>query len=236
MSEVNPARSVIPPGEQATKWFGLFSDAEGTDLVNRTYVDQIKEIAAQTAKTSRNLVIRDWVGINYLQGISDWVPLPSNVLEQRIYLSHAGFKLREVRMLRRSAAVYQSLVQNIEGCARLSVDEFAKIYTQFLQHTAHAQTLHFEAFTRSPKQQLAHLCKLLDVDEPERFEDRFYLETRVTGNTTIGTNPKSAKWKSIHTERQLPEQANAHPDASSQSMAFRELDRIAGYPEGSAHA
>ena len=231
LSEVNPARSVIEPEVQAADWFGLLSQKEAAQLRGRTYIERIEAIAHQARKHSHRLCLRDWVGVNFLPDTTKWSPAPSSVLEQKLYLERAGFRLREARVLRRSATLYSSLQAKIAACATLSEDAFAGAYRTYLEATAHAPTVHLETFTRAPRAELERLCKALEMAMPEDFESRFHLMQHVTGNTTLSTAPASATWKSIVGDGENSPASGLPNTDHTYRTIFEELDILAGYTD-----
>jgi len=231
LSEVNPTRSVIEPEVQAAEWFGLLTQEAAAQLRGRTYIERIEEIARQSRAQKRRLCLRDWVGVNFLPDTSEWSPKPSSVLEQKRYLEHAGFRLREARVLRRSAALYSSLRTKIVTSANLTEAVFARHYRAYLEATAHAPTVHLETFTRAPRAELERLCKALEMAMPEDFESRFHLMQHVTGNTTLSTAPASATWKSIVGDGENSPASGLPNTDHTYRTIFEELDILAGYTD-----
>lgn len=225
LSEVNPAGCARDPVQQAAEWFGLLTPAEAADATYLTYLEKIALIHARTRAAGRRLCLRDWPGLNFLPDITPWTGRPSERLEQALYLQHAGYTLREVVLVRRSAAVYDSLRTHVPELATLSPEAFAAAYRAFLAAVAGRPTYRLEDLATHQARTLAALCADLDLAFAPDFADHFHAMRHVTGNTTLPAPPASAAWTSIRPPRPVT------PPAAAAPGLFASLDRLAGYPD-----
>jgi hypothetical protein len=226
LSEVNPAGSVIEPEIQAADWFGLITSQVARQLKHKIYHEKIRAIHSKCKATDRKLCVRDWPGINFLPHVSPWVPVPSMVLEQRLYLQGAGFGLREAVLLRRSEAVFNSLRDHIPKMNRLTAKVFAKGYLAYLEQTKDLPRFYLEELTRHGAKVLPEICSILGLDFDIGFEKKFYRVRTLTGNITLPRAPASAHWKSIHN---ITGTRSPSADKSKASAIFNKLDTLAGY-------
>ncbi len=228
LSEVNPAGSVIAPEKQAEEWFKLLSPDEASAIKGAPYLERIGCVARKAAETGRILCLRDWTGINFLDGVSPWLGQPSGQLEQRVYLRLAGCTLSEIALLRRSRSVFESIRANVPELSALTVERFAAGYHAYLaQIAANNITCHrLEEFTSDQHRVLQSICAELGLKYASDFAARFHLIKSVTGNTTLPRPPASASWQAIHNLGHPPEVTHCEPSAKK---VFEELDRLAGY-------
>ncbi len=222
LSEVNPAGSVMAPLRQATEWFGLpLADASEEDNPS-DYAEAVTQIHQTALETGRRLIIRDWTGANFLDGLSPWLGRASGQLEQRLYLERLGFTLRECAFVRRSHATYRSLVKHIPECAELSVEQFVDVYRAFLAQIQTMPRFTLENFTANPAKELAAICEKLDAAQPgPDFATNFAQVKEVNGNNTLARPPESASWQQI-------EKIASTPPAEAPAP-FAELDELAGF-------
>jgi len=225
LSEINPSSSVIPIEQQAAEWFQLLNPTEAADLANRTYLEKISRVYDRTNAAQKSLCVRDWCGINFLAHISPWLGVPSQVLEQRLYLQHGGYELREIALVRRSAAVYRSLHENIPELAALTVEEFGAAYRSYLRQLSSVKKYQLEHLTSASSAVLKSICADLKMPFPSGFETRFHTITTVTGNNTLPTPPASARWTAIQGTSKT---GNQQPSAEHLEI-FEGLDQLAGY-------
>lgn len=228
LSEVNPAGSVLEPEEQAAAWFQLLTPAQAAALKDAGYLEKISVILRQTRAAGRRLCLRDWTGLNFLPHTTPWVGEPSLQLEQRLYLRQAGYPLREVALLRRSRAVYDSLRQNIPEYRDLPLPVFARAYRAYLGQIAGVDRFFLEELTRDRQTAVRAICDRLGLEFAADFESRFHLVTSVTGNTTLLRRPESASWTSIRSHAKSPATPPPPTDAPSREL-FAGLDNLAGY-------
>lgn len=227
-SEINPAGSVLDPEEQAAAWFKVLTPPQAAALKYAAYLEKISVIHRQTLQAGRRLCIRDWTGLNFLPHTSTWVGEPSLQLEQRLYLQRAGYRLREIVLLRRSQAVYDSIRQNIPEYHDLPLPAFAKAYRAYLGHIAGVDRFFLEELTRDRQTAVRAVSDLLQLEYAADFENRFHLVTSVTGNTTLLRRPESASWTSIRSHAKSPVTTPPLTDAPSREL-FAGLDNFAGY-------
>jgi hypothetical protein len=227
LSEVNPAGSVMPPEEQAASWFSVISPAEAAALKDATYLEKLAVLARRTRDAGRNLCLRDWTGLNFLPQVSPWTGAPSGQLEQRLYLQHAGYALREIALLRRSRAVFDSLRANIPEYRTLAPADFAAAYRRFLAAIAGIEKFHLETLTAEKQTVLRTICDRLQLGYAADFAGHFHQVTTVTGNNTLMQRPASAGWTSIQ-----PQAPSSRPPAAAgrgEEQLYHELDTLAGY-------
>lgn len=227
LSEVNPAGSVLPAEKQAAEWFHLLASREMADCAELPYLEKISLIHHRAQAAGRNLCLRDWTGVNFLANISPWLGIPSQRLEQHVYLARAGFELHEVALLRRSQAVYHSILQNIPELKELTPKDFAATYRTYLEQLTKIKKYHLENLIRDKQTVLHNLCTDLLLSYASDFEARFHTISTVTGNNTLPKLPVSAGWTSIHND--APHASDRVIAKRSRANLFEELDKLAGY-------
>jgi hypothetical protein len=226
LSEVNPAGSVIEPEIQAANWFGLITSQMARQLGRKIYHEKIKAIHSKCEATRQKLCVRDWPGVNFLPHVSPWIPAPSMVLEQKIYLQGAGFDLREAVLLRRSESIFHSIRAHIPKMGQLPIKAFAEGYLAYLEQTKGMTRFYLEELTRNRTKVVHKICYLLNLDFDAGFEKKFYQVQTVSGNTTLPHLPASAHWKSIHNTTGIHSSSRDNPKAVA---LFNKLDALAGY-------
>lgn len=227
LSEVNPAWSVIEPEKQAADWFGLLEAADCTRLAAASYLEKIEAIRERAEAAGRSLCIRDWPGINFLPPVSTWPARPSLQLEQRLYLQKAGYQLKEIALLRRSQAVYESIQAHIMELQEMTVTGFATAYALYLEQITDVKKFYLETLIRQKTEAIRAISTALGLAYAEDFQDRFHLITSVTGNNTLLKRPASAQWTSIRANDTQP--AMPPPLSREHRALFDHLDHLAGY-------
>lgn len=223
LSEVNPAGSVVEPDIQAAEWFGILKPREAEALHYRTYLDKLAVISDQAARAGRSLCVRDWPAVNFLTSISAGSGVPSELLEQRIYLREAGYQLREVALVRRSEAVFNSIRKHIPELRSFSIKAFARAYRAYLEQIATVKKYHLEDLVKNQQSIVSNICSDLGLAYAPDFIKRFYRIKHVTGNTTLPKPADSARWTTIR----------AAESKASANRTFQELDLLAGYAHAS---
>lgn len=227
LSEINPAGCVLAVERQAAEWFGLINAAETAGHDDRPYLDKISLVHQRAQEAGKQVCLRDWTGINFFAGISPWHGTPSLQLEQRTYLSHAGFTLKEIALLRRSKAVYQSILENIPELKDLTPEAFCSVYRSYLAQIPSVKKHRLEDLVGDKQNVVRSICIDLDLRYPADFETRFHTLKTVTGNNTLSKLPASAQWTSIRKSEANP--MAAQKLFSAQEDLFEELDGLAGY-------
>lgn len=227
LSEVNPAGSVISLAAQASDWVGLIGPGEVEAFEALPYsrqIDLLNELATSTGKT---LVIRDWVTVNYLSGVNGIEMMPSGLLEQFIYLTHAGYAIQPLVITRKAAAVYRSIRLNFAQLASLSVEDFALSYLAYARAVSDFPRVSLESLQTEPREALMHVLKtlLLSTTHVDRQLKEFANFQRCTGNNTL-VEPVAT----THSRQIAP---TSHAPVSgadfARSPAFAEADRLMGY-------
>ncbi|MDB6093575.1 MAG: hypothetical protein JWM32_1137 [Verrucomicrobia bacterium] len=229
LSEVNPAGSVVPVEAQAAEWFHLLTESESKALAGLSYLEKIREICQRTRRAGFGLCLRDWTGINFLDGISPWHGRPSYILEQRFYARRGGLDVKEIAFVRRSEAVYASIRGNIPELANLAPEDFVESYEKYLMAITDVPKFFLEDFITRKGEILAKICNALGLRFAAEFEKRFHEIKTVTGNTTLPNPAASASWSTIRTKSR-PEKTRKAAESLPAAKAT-ELDRLAGYTQ-----
>jgi hypothetical protein len=228
LSEVNPAASFMPVVEQAVEWLGLVEKPERNAFDALPYHEQIGTLDRRAAARDKQLVVRDWVTVNFLPGTARDGTMPSGQLEQCLYLEHGGMQPRPLVIARRAAAVYRSIRRSFAHLRDLEPDAFAAAYLSYAHSVAGLPTIHLEELRGAPAKTLERVLLALGLEAtpPDTLLGTFHGFRNCTGNTTLATAGDSTLW-----ERILPPEASG-PDtepAPPVREALAQADCLLGY-------
>lgn len=224
LSEVNPAASYTAISYQAAHWLGLIDQGQALDFDELPYHEQIKQLLTLAAQRQKSLIIRDWVTVNFLPDIIDTCFEPSSLLEQIIYLEHAGLTPKPVIITRQADAVYQSMQTHFHA-ENLAIEHFATAYLAYAQQVARYPKIQLEALQTSPAETLKQLLSYLglSVDFIALQLERFSTFTQCTGNNTLAVPSATSNAKNI-----LPPVARESYNASQHKKLIT-ADQLLGY-------
>lgn len=187
LSEVNPAASVVTVGAQALDWMAVIGPSEIEQFDALSYSQQVARLDELARLNNKMLIIRDWVTVNYLQGAAGHEIIPSGQLEQSIYLSHTGYKLRPLVVTRKAAAIYKSICQNFDQLANLSAEDFASSYLAYARAVSDFPRVSLESLQTKPREVLLSILKILALStlHVNRQLADFADFRRCTGNNTL---------------------------------------------------
>lgn len=226
LSEVNPAASYKPVAEQALEWLGLISPQEVGKFSSLPYPQKILTLHDRAAKKGARLIIRDWVTVNFLPECAGDTIMPSNQLEQELYLSCADMESKPLVISRRSASVYESIRQNFRHLQNLELEVFAASYLKYAQAVSNFPKIHLESLRTQPCTTLEKILRQLDLEsgESELMMQKFHDFRKCTGNITLQSPAKSASSAEI-----LPPTTLSHPKIISSHPSLVEADRLFNY-------
>jgi len=226
LSEVNPAASYKPVVEQAVEWLGLVEAPEAREFAHLPYHRQIAFLHERAGERNKQLVVRDWVTVNFLPGAAREDTMPSGELEQALYLQRAGLRPLPMVIARRGAAVYGSITHHFANLRELALEIFEKSYLEYAHAVAAFPKIHLEALRARPAATLAEILARfkLDASAGESLLEGFHEFRNCTGNTTLQGQSGSAVAKRI-----LPPEAAADEGALSERPSLVEADRLMGY-------
>jgi hypothetical protein len=227
LSEVNPAASVVAVAAQASDWMALIGPGEIEQFEALSYSQQVARLDELARSKNKMLVVRDWVTVNYLLGAGGHEIVPSGILEQSFYLTHAGYSLRPLVVTRKAAAVYQSLRQNFPQLAGLSAEDFASSYLAYAHAVSTFPRVSLEALQTAPRETLLRILQTLALStgHVDNQLETFANFQRCTGNNTLGKPAATT-----HSRRIVP--VSCKPAAGTdfaEIPAFAEADRLMGY-------
>jgi hypothetical protein len=228
LSEVNPYRSVIPVEKQAKDWFSLISDVECELLLEQSYAHKIHYLETAAKLSGKNLVIRDWVTVNFLDDVlGNGLLLASNLLEQELYLTHYGFTICPLVVSRHSADVYDSIVRTFSQFKALSIKDFGIAYLKYAEAVSHSLIFHYEDICQQPEFFIEKICKVLNINYSPFFLQTFFDFTACTGDTRLPQESRGQKLKTI-----VPLSSNTDSDlymAAVQDENCRKANELLGY-------
>jgi hypothetical protein len=228
LSEVNPTASYKPVTEQAVEWLQLVDRGDALAFSALPYRDQISRLRDLAEQRGKQLVVRDWVTVNFLPHCAGDRAEPSGQLEQEMYLARAGLVPLSLVVTRRAAAVYRSLRHNFPHLKELSPETFASAYASYARAVAHLPRVHLEALRADPevilKQILGHFG--FDASDSSAILGNFHLFRSCTGNTALRESSESASSKVIIPAVREPSIVDI-PNVVHSVLA--EADRVLGY-------
>lgn len=228
LSEVNPAASYKSIAEQAVEWLGLIAAHEVEDFSYMPYHRQINLLYTRAAVQGKQLIIRDWVTVNFLAGSAGNNVVPSGQIEQELYLEYAGFESVPLIIARRGAAVYGSIKHNFSHLQDLEEKVFAEAYLEYARAVAKFPKIHMEALRAHPDTTLLEILRRFDLVSHHRSSllQNFHDFRSCTGNTTLQVSSESASARQILPPETLVSQETTLTDTY---QTLDEADRLLGY-------
>ncbi len=227
LSEVNPLASMLPVASQAHDWLQLVADCELEEFSLMTYPEQIGTLSERAQSAGRRLIIRDWPTLNFLEGTHWQHFFPSCVLEQELYLDRNGLRRRSAVVVRRAAAVYESVTRSFRHLKDVTIEQFATAYLAYAKEVSRFPIFQFEKFCADPVPELRNLCEALDCRFSESFLASFSRFDRCTGDNTLAAASRAASSDRIVP---VPERKDSEAWVLAESnTACREADRLFGY-------
>lgn len=225
LSEVSPVFSYKPLVEQAVEWLGLIDSNEKREFSRLGYANQVAFLEDAARTKGKNLVVRDWVTVNFLPNTAEFHGKPSGILEQQVYLRHAGLQPLPIVIARRSAAVYRSIVTNFVQFKDLELEAFSHAYLRYAQAVCDFPVFHLEEISRQPKREIPRIFAALELPETDvdLILSQFSSFEKCTGDNTLANKPSSGE----HAQ-----DITAHPseaDEASPNHILQQADRLLGY-------
>jgi hypothetical protein len=227
LSEVNPHGAQIAVEVQARDWLGLVGPEAFASLVEQGYGTKIRLLAEAADAGGQRLVIRDWTTLNFLSGLHFQYSHPSRLLEQEIYLQRHGLSPRVAVIVRRSAAVYDSITRTFDHFHDLRVEEFGTAYGAYARAVQGLPFFQFERFCAEPRAEFRRLCECLGARYADSFLSDFSSFDRCTGDNLLPAPSRAGRSDRIvalSDNRDSPAWAAAAADAQC-----RAADEIFGY-------
>jgi hypothetical protein len=149
------------------------------------------------------------------------------LLEQEIYLDRYGLETRVAVLVRRAAAVYDSIVRTFDHFHDLGVEEFGAAYGAYARAVAGRPLVQFEAFCAEPRREMERLCGMLGASYAESFLRDFSSFDRCTGDNQLATPSRAGRSDHIVS---LPDDPSAASwKAAAADAQCRAADEIFGY-------
>lgn len=228
LSEVNPHGSVVSLATQARDWLHLITEQQFSTFSQRSYGEQVRYLFDAAQQRNAYLIIRDWTSVNFLNNtVPGGYLLPSQVLEQNIYLRRYGFTPRSVVVTRRAADVYESLTRSFEQFRSLPVEEFGAAYLAYAKQVCHYPIVHYEQICIDPEAKIREICNLLAVNYDPAFLTNFNSFDRCTGDNLLQHPSRGAQLDTIKPIKSNRE--SAFYIAASLNQACREVDNLFRY-------
>lgn len=229
LSEVSPAAAYKSVEVQALDWLDLIEASELIDFSELSYCQKITRLFERATSQGKQLIIRDWVTVNFLPKTVGAGVVPSHQLEQAIYLKHAGFRVLPLVVTRKSRAVYQSIINNFTHLSGLSADVFSEAYLAYAQAVKDYPIIHLEGMQRNPAEVVVEMLQMLELDsgDVDLMLSKFHEFEKCTGNNTLRELGESALAKKILPDAAAKTSQENMTEKSIENMA--EADRLLGY-------
>jgi len=198
LSEVNPAASFIPLVEQAEKWLRLVEPAQMAQFRSLSYTEKIGRLDEGAKARGKRLLVRDFSAANFVPGCVPNV-CPSGVLEQELYLRHAGFDSVPLVIARRALDTYSSWTQNFEQFREMEMGAFADSYLRYAEAVKKYPVIHLESLQADPESAVAQVLRRFGLDEKwqSHMLENFHSFTNCSGNNTLAKASPSTGAKVI---------------------------------------
>jgi hypothetical protein len=196
LSEVNPHGALVPLEVQARDWLGLLGP-EQERIEGDSYGAKIRHLVSLAEGREERLIIRDWTTLNFLRGLHFDYSDPSMLLEQDIYLGRYGLERSTAVLVRRAAAVYESIVRTFDHFHDLGVAEFGAAYATYARAVAGQPVVQFETFCAHPQREMERICGILGAAYAENFVSDFSTFDRCTGDNQLATPSRAGGSESI---------------------------------------
>jgi len=224
LSEVNPSRDAEPMTRQAADWLKLLAEKEKEEFQRLAYGMQIDLLWHKAQKMGKKLILRDWSTVNFMDTKWPMGFMPSQVLEQRLYLEEAGFSVQGLVMVRKFSAMERSIRKTFPDLANIPSEILAKAYLEFAKSVQSYPRIALEVLQMHPLKETKKACKIFGLkEEPaEKICKNFFRFRKCTGNTTLANASISNSWQNIVVQQ--TEACN-----KNQPLAATEADQIFGY-------
>ena len=227
LSEVNPHGAAVPVAVQAQDWLGLLSAAESPAFSGKPYGLQIATLAEAASRKGGHLIIRDWSALNFVPGVYFDYFCPSMVLEQPLYLERYGLPARAAVIVRRAAAVYDSITRTFAHLRDMTAAEFGRCYLAYARTVSGLPRFRFERFCESPQAELSRLCQSLGVAYDDGFVTGFARFDRCTGDNSLAVASRAGRSDRIMALSD--DTTSAAWSAARADPNCEEADRLLGY-------
>jgi hypothetical protein len=222
LSEIHPmAIQLMNPVAQAKHWFGLLSE-DDCARVTIGFEDAIELIARRSAERGMQLVIREW---------SHWDYIGLPFVDQPRYRSllvdilQDRFRLFAAAIVRHPIDQWLSLRELALIQGKVSLGSFLQGYRRYADLCVQTGFLRYEDFTCAPQEQLALLCRTLELNYDAGFSHRWPENDRFTGHRG------GARGEQVKEIRQLPRR-KMEPgllEAFEADQNYREILNLLGY-------
>jgi hypothetical protein len=227
LSEVNPAGSVVGITRQAEDWLGLVEEVELDQFQMLPYSKQVVLLHERAKLKGKVLIIRDWVTANYLKWVSGFSVEPSFILEQPVYLAHAGYLMRPLVITRKASDVYRSIRRSFIQFKNLSEEDFLLSYLTYARAVSSFPRVSLEALQSNPDETLKYIFRSLGLstDSIDKQLEAFADFHQCTGNNTLIIPSATSRLRNI-----TPVVGDSFStNASVNVAAFAEVDVLLGY-------
>jgi hypothetical protein len=223
---VNPVGSFKPVAEQAREWLGLVEDGEAGEFSRMPYRQQIRALHERASARGKQLVVRDWVTVNFLPGTLGERGQPSGELEQELYLSGAGLESLPLVVARRGLAVLRSIRHNFPHLANLPLEIFARAYASYALAVSKFPRVQVERLRAEPQPTVEEILGRFGLEQgaSATLLARFHEFRNCTGNTRLQATSVSAAARRI-----LPPEASGAHAGEADHPLIVEADRLLGY-------
>lgn len=226
LSEINPSGSARALDLQAYEWVNLITESEVEEFSKLTYSEQINKLMYLSLRKNKKLIIRDWVTINYMPNALASYLVPSNILEQQLYLARLNYDIQSLVITRKAYFVFESLVKNFIQFSSLSLEEFSAYYLTYAKAISLFPKIKLEDLQRSPEDSLIKILNYFNISTNflEYQLENFSKYNNCTGNNTLRMATESSNYKvvssNIDGNPKIPYKTN---------LELQEADYLLGY-------
>jgi hypothetical protein len=179
LSEIHPlAVHLMNPVAQARVWFGLLS-VEDCARGTISFADAIELIARRCDVRGKHLVIREWSHWDYI-GVP-FVPGP-RYRSLLVDMLRERFGVRSTALVRHPVDMWLNLRELSLVHSALTLDVYLEGYRRFAELCTRTGFMRYEDFVRAPQDQLASLCRSLELDFDPGFAERWLDYEHYTGH------------------------------------------------------
>jgi hypothetical protein len=202
LSEIHPYGAQLGPNfnilAQATNWYQLFQSTPPTDK-RYSFNEIVQLIAAAMEEKGLQLIIRDWVHLDFMA-----VPF----LKEPYYHSRLveflekDFDLLQYHLVRHPVPQWFSTDSLGIVHGKLPLEQYLEGYYRYAQLSVNNGYVRYEDFTAEPERHLQKICENLQLSYDPGFIDKWSDYSRITGDTH--GEKKQSKYSYIKPAR-LPE-------------------------------
>ena len=164
---------------QAQQWHGILPDL---DWQKTQFVDAIIQIQQIVKKDNKHLILRDWSHVDYLGPPVTNKPKGKPAL---VDVLSPYFDIRSIQLVRHPLDTWLSLRRlNLIKKNGIDFEQFLTAYRCYLDNTKGDCRLVYEAFLKSPSEQLKAVSHKVGLNYDHAYQDKWFEFNKITGDTS----------------------------------------------------